>query len=55
MFGLFKSKSEKEKLQAKYKKLMAEAHKLSQRDRKAGDAKMAEANEILEKIDKLKE
>ena len=55
MFGLFKKKSEKEKLQAKYKKLMAESHKLSQTNRKAGDEKMAEANEVLEKIESLKE
>lgn len=53
MFGLFKKKTEKEKLTAKYKKLMAEAHQLSQRDRKAGDAKLAEANAILEKIEVL--
>lgn len=54
MFGLFKKKSELEKLQEKYKKLLAESHSLSQRDRKAGDMKMAEAEEVAKKIDALK-
>ena len=55
MFGLFKRKSEKEKLQAQYKKLMEEVYKLSQSNRTAADAKTAEAEEILKKIDALKE
>lgn len=55
MFGLFKKKTEKEKLQAKYKKLMSEAHKLSHTDRKAGDAKMAEADAVAKQIDKLED
>jgi hypothetical protein len=54
MFGLFKKKTELEKLQEKYKKLLAESHSLSQRDRKAGDMKMAEAEEVAKKIDELK-
>ncbi len=54
MFGLFKKKSEVDKLNDQYKKLMKEAHSLSQRDRKAGDQKMAEAEEILKKIEALK-
>lgn len=54
MFNLFKKKSEVEKLQDKYKKLLAEAHSLSQRDRKAGDQKMAEAEEVGQQIEKLK-
>jgi len=54
MFGLFKKKSELEKLQEKYKKLLAESHSLSQRDRKAGDMKMAEAEEVAKKIDAIK-
>ena len=52
MFG-FKKKSEKEKLQAKYEKLIAEAYKLSHSDRKASDLKTAEADEILKKIESL--
>ena len=54
MFGLFKKKTELEKLQEKYKKLLAESHSLSQRDRKAGDMKMAEAEEVAKQIDELK-
>lgn len=53
MFCLFKKKSEKEKLQEKYKKLVDEAYKLSHTDRKASDMKTAEANELLEKIEKM--
>ncbi|MDF9797001.1 hypothetical protein OKW21_002264 [Catalinimonas alkaloidigena] len=55
MFNLFKKKSEVEKLQDKYKKLLAEAHSLSQRDRKAGDMKMAEAEEVAQKIERIKD
>jgi len=49
MFGIFKKKSEKEK----YQKLVAEAHKLSHQDRKAGDAKLAEAEEVAKKIEAI--
>ena len=48
--GLFKRKTEKEKLQARYKKLMEEAYKLSHTDRKASDFKTAEADAILKRI-----
>lgn len=54
MFGLFKKKSLIEKLQEKYQKLLAEAHTLSQRDRRAGDQKMAEAEEVGQQIEQLK-
>lgn len=53
MFGLFKKKSDVEKLQDKYKKLLAEAHSLSQRDRRAGDEKMAEAEAVAQQIEQL--
>ena len=53
MFGLFKKKSEKEILQAKYARLLAEAHKLSTSNRKLSDAKIAEAEEVMKKIDVL--
>ena len=53
MFGLFKKKSEKEKLQQSYAALMSEAHKLSHSNRKAADAKLAEAELVLKKIDEL--
>ena len=51
--GLFKRKSEKEKLQDKYAKLMAEAHKLSTTNRKRSDEKVAEAEEVMKRIDAL--
>ncbi len=53
MFGLFKSKSEKEKLQEKYKKLHKEAFILSKKDRSLADKKFAEAEEVMKKIEKL--
>lgn len=53
MFGLFKKKTPLEKLQEKYNKLTEEAYKLSKTDRKASDAKQAEANEVLKQIDAL--
>lgn len=53
MFGLFKNKTEKEKLQGKYKKLMGEAHTLSTSNRRLSDEKVAEAEEVLKQMDKL--
>jgi hypothetical protein len=53
MFGVFKKKTEKEKLQAKYEKALSEAHRLSQVNRAAGDDKYAEADNILRKIEAL--
>ena len=54
MFGLFKKKSEVEKLQDKYKKLMEEAFKLQSINRSDSDAKYLEADNILKEIDALK-
>lgn len=53
MFGLFKKKSEKEKLQGRYKKLMEEAFKLQSVNRSQSDEKYAEADAILTQIDAL--
>lgn len=53
MFGLFRKKSEKEKLEKKYRQLMEESYKLSHANRKASDEKAAEANEILKQIESL--
>ena len=53
MFGLFKKKTEREKLNDKYKKLLEEAHLLSTSDRSASDAKVAEANQILKQLENL--
>ncbi len=54
MFKFFKKKSELEKLQDEYKKMLKEAYQLSQTDRKKGDAKQAEAEELWKRIEKLK-
>jgi hypothetical protein len=54
MFNLFKKKSEVEKLNSQYQKLLEESHKLSTSNRRLSDLKVAEANVILEKIEKLK-
>ncbi|MDP5157605.1 MAG: Lacal_2735 family protein [Flaviramulus sp.] len=54
MFGLFKKKSEVDKLQNKYKSLMKEWHALSSINRSESDKKYAEAEEIAKQIEKLK-
>ena len=51
MLGLFKSK--KEKLIDKYNKLLKESYELSNVSRKDSDAKLAEANKILEEIEAI--
>ncbi|QLG46743.1 Lacal_2735 family protein [Costertonia aggregata] len=53
MFGLFKKKTEKEKLQEKYQKLMKEAFDLSKSNRSASDSKYAEADAVQKQIDAL--
>ncbi len=53
MFGLFKKKTELEKLQSQYQKLMKEAFDLSKSNRKASDDKYAQADEIQKKIEAL--
>lgn len=53
MFGLFKKKSEKEKLQEQYAKLLEEAHSLSTSNRRLSDQKAFEAEEIMKKIETL--
>lgn len=53
MFGLFKKKTEKEKLQEKYEKLMKEAHSLSTSNRKLSDVKVYEAEEVMKVLEKM--
>ena len=53
MFGLFKKKSEKEKLEEKYQKLLKEAFDLSKTNRILSDKKQEEAQAVLEMIEKL--
>ena len=53
MFGLFKKKSEVDKLNEKYQKLMEESFRLSTSNRTASDQKAQEANEVLNQIEAL--
>ncbi|WP_452226463.1 Lacal_2735 family protein [Lacinutrix cladophorae] len=53
MFGLFKKKSEKEKLKEQYAKLLEEAYTLSSTNRKKSDQKTFEAEEVMKKLAKL--
>ena len=53
MFGIFKKKSEVEKLQDQYKKLMKEGFDLQSINRSASDQKYFEADQILQKIEAL--
>lgn len=52
--GLFKKTSPVEKLEKKYRKLLEEAHALSQTNRAASDKMQAEAQAVLDEIDSLK-
>jgi hypothetical protein len=53
MFGLFKKKTEVEKLQEKYKLLLEKAHKISHSNRTESDKLMADAEEVAKKIESL--
>ena len=50
MFGIFKKKTEVEKLQSKYKDLLKEAYDLSKINRSKSDQKTFEAEEIYKQI-----
>ena len=53
MFGLFRNKTEREKLMILYKKKKEQAYQLSKINRKESDKLEKEANDIIEKIDNL--
>jgi hypothetical protein len=53
MFGLFKKKSEKEKLYDEYKKITKEAHSFSSSNRRLSDQKAYEADVIMKKLEML--
>lgn len=53
MFGLFNKKTEKEKLQAQYGKLLKEAYSLSTSNRKLSEAKVVEAEQLMQHIERL--
>jgi uncharacterized protein with von Willebrand factor type A (vWA) domain len=55
MFGLFKKKTEKEKLQEKYQQLQKESFDLSTSNRKLSDQKAYEAEKVMKELEKLKE
>ena len=54
MFGLFKKKTELEKLNDQYKKLMEQSYLKSTINRTESDALLAEANTILNQMELLK-
>jgi len=53
MFGLFKKKSEKEKLTESYKKKKEKAYILSKTNRRESDKLEKEASDILEILDNI--
>ena len=53
MFGFLKKKSPRKRLEREYQDLIAESHRLSTTDRRAADEKMAQANEVLTRLEKL--
>jgi hypothetical protein len=53
MFGIFKKKTEKEKLQEQYAKLQKEAFELSKTNRKLSDEKAYEADLVMKQIEKM--
>ncbi|WGD34334.1 Lacal_2735 family protein [Olleya sp. YS] len=55
MFGIFKKKSQLDKLQEQYRKLLEESYKLSTTNRSESDKKQAEAQSILQQIEILKQ
>ncbi|MGY8952314.1 MAG: Lacal_2735 family protein [Flavobacteriales bacterium] len=54
MFRLFKKKTELEKLEIEYKKLLELAFKMSTTNRTLSDQLTAQANSMLDKIEVLK-
>ena len=55
MLGIFKKKTETEKLEIKYKVLLKEAYDLSKTSRSKSDQKTFEAEEVSKQIEILKQ
>ncbi len=55
MFGLFRKKSEKDKLYEQYEKLLKQSHTLTTVNRAESDRLFAEAQELLRRIEALEE
>jgi hypothetical protein len=53
MFGLFKKKSKKEKMQEEYARLLKEAHRLSTINRAESDKMAAEADALASQIEAM--
>ena len=53
MFGIFKKKSKREKLQEKYENLLKESYDLSKTNRKESDKKAYEADLVAKEIQGL--
>lgn len=53
MFNPFKKKTERERLQAEYRKLLEESFRLSTTDRRASDLKRAEAEAVMQRLEAL--
>jgi hypothetical protein len=53
MFGLFKKKTEKEKLEEQYNKLIKKSHELSTVNRAESDKVAAEADAVLKKLEAM--
>ena len=53
MFNIFRKKSELQKMQEKYEKLLKEGYDLSTSNRKESYLKIAEAQNLFEEIEKL--
>ena len=53
MFGLFKKKSKREKLQEKYEKLLKQSYDLSKTNRKESDKKAYEADLVAREMEGL--
>ncbi len=54
MFGIFRKKTDLQKLTQQYKLLLEESYKLSHVNRAASDQKAVEAEELLAKIEALR-
>ena len=50
MFGIFKKKTEVEKLKEKHVRLLKEAHQLSSVNRRKSDEKLSESEEVMKRI-----
>ncbi len=55
MLGLFKRKTEIEKLEIKYRALLKEAYELSKTNRSKSDEKIFEAEEVLKQMEILRQ